>query len=43
MRLRPLMPPPNFGAAKTGAIYRSAFPQDRNIEFLKTLHIRSVL
>lgn len=43
LRLRPLIPPPNFGACKNDFVFRSAFPQDRNIEFLKTMKIRSVL
>ncbi|KAF2770146.1 protein-tyrosine phosphatase, partial [Teratosphaeria nubilosa] len=42
-RLRSLIPPPNFGATKSSAVYRSAFPQDRNIEFLKTLNVKTVL
>lgn len=43
IRLRPLIPPPNFGACQNDSVFRSAFPQDRNIEFLKTINIRSVL
>ncbi|KAK5138341.1 hypothetical protein LTR08_003402 [Meristemomyces frigidus] len=43
LRLRPLIPPPNYGAVKQGAILRSAFPQDRNVEFLKGLQVKTVL
>lgn len=43
MRLRSLVPPPNYGAIKTGAVFRSAFPQDRNVEFLKGLDVKTVL
>ncbi|KAK0249325.1 tyrosine-protein phosphatase siw14 [Friedmanniomyces endolithicus] len=42
-RLRPLVPPPNYGAVQEGELYRSAYPQDRNLDFLKLLGIRSVL
>ncbi|KAK4541233.1 hypothetical protein LTR36_008149 [Oleoguttula mirabilis] len=42
-RLRPLIPPPNYGATKSGAVYRSAFPQDRNIDFLSGLDVKTVL
>ncbi|EMC97567.1 hypothetical protein BAUCODRAFT_53222, partial [Baudoinia panamericana UAMH 10762] len=40
---RSLIPPPNFGATKDGNLYRSAFPQDRNIDFLRSLKFRNVL
>ncbi|KAK5114974.1 hypothetical protein LTR85_010012 [Meristemomyces frigidus] len=43
LRLRPLIPPPNYGATKDGEVFRSAFPQDRNIEFLKGLEVMTVL
>ncbi|KAI6901638.1 hypothetical protein KC348_g16397, partial [Hortaea werneckii] len=36
-RLRPQIPPPNYGAVKPGLLFRSAFPQDRNLAFLDTL------
>lgn len=42
-RLRSYIPPPNYGAIQEGAIYRSAFPQDRNLEFLEGLEIRTIL
>ncbi|GAB1741325.1 hypothetical protein NU219Hw_g6563t1 [Hortaea werneckii] len=42
-RLRPQIPPPNYGAVKPGALFRSAFPQDRNLEFLEGLNIRTIL
>lgn len=38
-----MIPPPNFGAVKDGTIFRSAFPQDRNLDFLRKLDIRTVL
>ena len=37
------MPPPNYGAVKDGAILRSAFPKDRNVEFLMGLEVNSVM
>jgi len=43
LRLRSLIPPPNYGATKSGAVFRSAYPQDRNIEFLKGLDVQTVL
>lgn len=42
-RLRPLIPPPNFGAIADGQLFRSAFPQDRNLDFLRHLRIRTLL
>ncbi|RMY03614.1 hypothetical protein D0867_10632 [Hortaea werneckii] len=42
-RLRPQIPPPNYGAVKPGVLFRSAFPQDRNLEFLEGLNIRTIL
>lgn len=42
-RLRSLIPPLNYGTVETHDIYRSSFPQDRNMDFVKTLKIRSVL
>ncbi|KAK0263228.1 hypothetical protein B0A54_00592 [Friedmanniomyces endolithicus] len=42
-RLRPLVPPPNYGAVQEGELYRSAYLQDRNLDFLKLLGIRNVL
>ncbi|KAI6811753.1 hypothetical protein KC340_g18146 [Hortaea werneckii] len=42
-RLRPQIPPPNYGAVKPGLLFRSAFPQDRNLDFLEDLNIRTIL
>ncbi|KAK5697025.1 tyrosine-protein phosphatase siw14 [Elasticomyces elasticus] len=42
-RLMPLVPPPNYGASKNGTVFRSAYPQDRNLDFLKLLGVRSLL
>ncbi|KAK3050426.1 tyrosine-protein phosphatase siw14 [Extremus antarcticus] len=42
-RLRPYLPPLNFGAVELHRVFRSSFPMDRNVEFLKKLHIRSLL
>lgn len=42
-RLRSLIPPPNYGAVTNDNIYRSSFPQDRNLGFMKTMSIRSIL
>lgn len=42
-RLRSLIPPPNYGTVTPRNIYRSSFPQDRNMNFMKTMRIRSVL
>ncbi|KAF2480180.1 protein-tyrosine phosphatase, partial [Neohortaea acidophila] len=42
-RLQPLLPPFNYGTVDVHTIYRSSFPQDRNLDFLQTLKIRSIL
>ncbi|KAK4551965.1 tyrosine-protein phosphatase siw14 [Recurvomyces mirabilis] len=42
-RLWPRYPPANYGAATRGTLFRSAYPADRNIEFLECLDIKSVL
>ncbi|KAK3113075.1 tyrosine-protein phosphatase siw14 [Teratosphaeriaceae sp. CCFEE 6253] len=42
-RLSSLVPPPNYGAAMEGNLFRSAYPQDRNMDFMKLLDVRSVL
>ncbi|KAF2467090.1 uncharacterized protein BDR25DRAFT_317308 [Lindgomyces ingoldianus] len=42
-RLRPLLPPANFGAVVPGSIFRSSYPQPENLEFLKTLKLKTVL
>ena len=42
-RLRPYIPPANFGAVHAHCIYRSAYPQDRDMDFVKKLKIKSVL
>lgn len=42
-RLQPLIPPFNYGTVDVHTIYRSSFPQDRNLDFLQTLKIRSIL
>lgn len=42
-RLTPQIPPTNFAATTDGKLYRSAFPVDRNIEFLLSLNIKSIL
>ncbi|TKA82314.1 hypothetical protein B0A55_01460 [Friedmanniomyces simplex] len=42
-RLRPLIPPPNYGATQEGDVFRSAYPQDRNLNFLKLLDVRNLL
>lgn len=42
-RLRSLIPPTNYGAVTKDNIYRSSFPQDRNLGFMKTMSIRSIL
>ena len=43
LRWIPLIPPPNYGTVDVHAIYRSSFPQARNIRFIRSLGIRSVL
>lgn len=42
-RLQPLIPPPNFGAVQGGQIFRSAFPQTRNLDFIEQLNVKTVL
>jgi tyrosine-protein phosphatase SIW14 len=42
-RLKPYIPPPNYGTVELDKVFRSSFPQDRNIDFVKTLQIRSIL
>ena len=39
---RELLPPENFSMVEVG-VYRSSFPRTKNIEFLKTLKLKSVL
>ena len=39
---RELLPPENFSMVEAG-VYRSSFPRTKNIEFLKTLKLKSVL
>ena len=42
-RLRPLYPPPNYGCVDRNKIYRSSYPQDRNVDFVRSLGVRTVL
>jgi tyrosine-protein phosphatase SIW14 len=42
-RLQPLLPPPNFGAVIDHQVFRSAFPQDRNLDFLDALGVKTLL
>ena len=42
-RLRPLFPPPNYGCVDDFKIYRSSYPQDRHMDFVRSLGIRTVL
>lgn len=42
-RLQPLLPPRNFGAIIDHKVFRSAFPQDRNIDFLDALGVKTLL
>jgi tyrosine-protein phosphatase SIW14 len=42
-RLQPLVPPPNFGAVTDHKVFRSAFPQDRNLDFLNALSVKTLL
>jgi tyrosine-protein phosphatase SIW14 len=42
-RLQPLLPPPNFGAVTDHKVFRSAFPQDRNLDFLEALGVKTLL
>ncbi|KAK5171271.1 tyrosine-protein phosphatase siw14 [Saxophila tyrrhenica] len=43
IRLRPYIPPPNYGTVELHKVFRSSFPQDRHMDFVKTLGIRSML
>ena len=42
-RLTPFIPPPNYGAVECGQIFRSSFPQERHMDFVKELGVRSML
>ena len=42
-RLTPLYVPINYGCVDEDKIFRSSYPQDRNVEFIDSLGIRSVL
>lgn len=42
-RLTSYLPPPNYGTVERGAISRSGFPKAKNLEFLESLNIRSIL
>jgi len=42
-RLRPLLPPANFGAVVPGSIYRSSFPSAENFGFLESLKLKTIL
>jgi tyrosine-protein phosphatase SIW14 len=42
-RLQPLLPPRNFGAVTDHKVFRSAFPQDRNLDFLDFLGVKTLL
>lgn len=43
MRLTPLLPPVNYGAVEKHTIFRSGFPQDRNVEFLEELGLNGMM
>ncbi|KAK3722693.1 tyrosine-protein phosphatase siw14 [Vermiconidia calcicola] len=42
-RLRAYVPPQNYGTVDPHTVFRSSFPQDGNIDFIKSLNVRSVL
>ncbi|KAK3706755.1 tyrosine-protein phosphatase siw14 [Vermiconidia calcicola] len=42
-RLRAYVPPQNYGTVDPQTVFRSSFPQDGNIDFIKSLNVRSVL
>ncbi|KAF2166856.1 hypothetical protein M409DRAFT_54633 [Zasmidium cellare ATCC 36951] len=42
-RLTPLVPPVNYGAVEKRTIFRSGFPQDRNVEFLERLRLNGTI
>ena len=42
-RLQPYVPPPNYGTVDIHKTYRSSFPQDRHMDFMISMKIRSVL
>jgi hypothetical protein len=42
-RLTPSYPPLNYGCVDENKIYRSSYPQDRNVDFIDGLGIRTVL
>ncbi|KAK4496289.1 hypothetical protein PRZ48_012269 [Zasmidium cellare] len=42
-RLTPLVPPVNYGAVEKRTIFRSGFPQDRNVEFLERLGLNGMI
>ncbi|KAM0715342.1 hypothetical protein Q7P37_008840 [Cladosporium fusiforme] len=43
LRLQPYIPPPNFGAVMDHKVFRSAFPQDRNMDFLEALGVKTLM
>lgn len=43
LRLWPFVPPPQYGVVEDATIFRSSYPQDRNMEFIKSLEIKSIL
>jgi hypothetical protein len=42
-RLKAYYPPPNYGTVEEDKIFRSSFPQERHMDFVKSLGVRSVL
>jgi tyrosine-protein phosphatase SIW14 len=42
-RLMNYIPPPNYGMVERNTVYRSGFPQDKNLNFVASLKIRSIL
>lgn len=37
------IPPANYGMVERNTVYRSGFPQDKHLDFMGSLKIRSIL
>jgi tyrosine-protein phosphatase SIW14 len=42
-RLMNFIPPANYGMVERNTVYRSGFPHDKNLNFMNSLKIRSIL
>jgi tyrosine-protein phosphatase SIW14 len=42
-RLRPTLPPINYGTVVKGSVYRSGYPAAENFKFLKGLGLKTIM